>query len=133
MVTAARRKALFFKPCHFLRREYACVKDNTQRKFLTKHALVSSLQSQPGIKIKPEEGGAGVSKYCYSSELQRDPPHTPSAFHWMYRISLSFRPKRVLHLSKRHCRDLMYISWYRSTTSADGASIFGTVIGSPTI
>lgn len=55
-----------------------------------------------------------------------------SALHWMCRTSLSFSPKRVLYLSKRLSRDLMYISWYRSTVSSVGSSIFGTVIGSPT-
>lgn len=57
----------------------------------------------------------------------------PLSSHWMYRTSLSFRPKRVLYLSKRHWRDLMYIPWYRSTISSVGSSIFGTVIGSPTM
>lgn len=55
------------------------------------------------------------------------------SFHWMCRTSLSFRPKRVLYFSKRHWRELMYIAWYRSTISSVGSSIFGTVIGSPTI
>lgn len=50
----------------------------------------------------------------------------------MWRTSLSFKPNRVLYLSKRHWRDLMYIWWYRFTVSSLGFSIFGTVIGSPT-
>lgn len=50
----------------------------------------------------------------------------------MWRTSLSFKPNRVLYLSKRHWRELMYIWWYRFTISSLGFSIFGTVIGSPT-
>lgn len=53
-------------------------------------------------------------------------------FYKMWRTSLSFKPNRVLYLSKRHWRDLMYIWWYRFTISSLGFSIFGTVIGSPT-
>lgn len=57
----------------------------------------------------------------------------PPSFHRICRTSLSFRPNRVLYLSKRHSRDLMYISWYRATISSVGSSTLGTVIGSPTI
>lgn len=73
-MTAARRKALLFKLCYFLRREYAHVCETTHKGFFRKCACVLSLQSPPGIKIGQGEGGTGVSKCCYSSELQRAPP-----------------------------------------------------------
>ena len=60
------------------------------------------------------------------------PRVTTNSSHRISRTSLSFRPKRVLYLSKRHWRDLTYIAWYWSTTSWVGASTFGTVMGSPT-
>lgn len=102
----------------------------------SKRACLWSLQSRDNLKRAPrldrgrvgKGGGGGVRRCYHSSELQQ----RPLVFHWMHRTSLSFRPNRVLYLSKRHWRDLMYIAWYISTISSVGSSIFGTVMGSPT-
>lgn len=86
-------------------------------------ALCISIEFQrQSIRARHVNGGAGLNRQLPQLTLSQ----------WMCRMSLSFRPKRVLYLSKRLVRELMYMAWYRSTISRGGCSIFGTVIGSPT-
>lgn len=87
------------------------------------------------------EAEGSLATVCrWTASQSRDKPATGtvqgfkscSSSHWTCRTSLSFRPKRVLYLSKRLSRDRRYMPWYRSTIASVGFSIFGTVIGSPT-
>lgn len=107
------------KEQNFLKHICSCVDLKVQRQSNPRHR---------GWMMQGTEWGM-FWRCWHNPKLQRDPP----SFHRICRTSLSFRPNRVLYLSKRHSRDLMYISWYRATISSVGSSILGTVIGSPTI
>lgn len=117
VVTGAKSEVLLVQPAFPEERVHLCVGQHKEKALL-------------GNVLVQEKGARGL-KVLWQFRASAAPSPF-SAFHWMYRMSLSFKPKRVLYLSKRHWRDFMYISWYRSTASSDGASILGTVIGSPT-
>lgn len=114
-----------------------CVKRCREQRFLWQTCSFCRVCSPEIIQTRHQDwtgtgwrrGRMGLKMLSTVQSFDRN----PLSFHWMYRTSLSFRPERVLYLSKRHCRDLMYIAWYRSTISSVGSSIFGTVIGSPTM
>lgn len=100
------------------------------------NVLVQSSQFRDNPNRAPRLDRDGVGKGAAGSvdaATVQSFDRAPLSSHWMHRTSLSFKPNRVLYLSKRHRRDLMYIAWYKSTISSVGFSIFGTVIGSPTV